>query len=100
MDGGPVHNGQHLLGDAFGGGQHPGAKARGGDDGFGDLCHGGGSFLHRGVSKNSKLLANSTETSVYCVKNARNTYSIPVLFALHPLAFSEFPGGFPFSETP
>ena len=32
-----VHHGQHFLGDHLGGGQHAGAKARDGEDGFADF---------------------------------------------------------------
>ena len=37
LNGGLVHQGQHLLGDGFGCGEHPGTQPRGGDHGFTDL---------------------------------------------------------------
>ena len=40
LDGRLVHNGEHLLGHGLCGGQHAGAQACRGDDGFTDLLHG------------------------------------------------------------
>ena len=39
-----VNEGEHLLGNAFGGGQHPGPQARGGDDRLGYFTHSRQSF--------------------------------------------------------
>ena len=39
LDGGLIHDGQHLFGHGLGGGQHARAKPGGGDDGFADFVH-------------------------------------------------------------
>ena len=46
LDGGLVHDGQHTLGHGLGGGQHAGAEARSGDDGFRDVLHDSFSFKY------------------------------------------------------
>ena len=53
-----------------------------------------------GASKNSKHLVNSTQSSVCCVNNARNTGVFLRFSPCIRYALREFPGGFPFSEAP